>query len=242
MICADLDPTPKTSPSLSDPPTIPTHELINSNGGHGYFRQLDVVDREAFEEVIHYAVEEVSPRKRLDIIVNNAGKAGLKPDTINEGIHTEDPDYAESIFKVNITCVWNGTRAAVIQMLKQDVEPFPCDLDVEQSLGDILSIEPERGSRGVIVNIGSLHGLVAGPSERELFLHSTIGSFPWKFLTTSMLLAAYSASKAAVINLSRAVACDYAKHRINCNSICPGCKYEPSSLPYPPFNRFDSSP
>jgi len=36
--------------------------------------------------------------------------------------------------------------------------------------------------------------------------------------------AAYSASKGGVINLTRTVAADYAKHRINCNAICPGCE------------------
>ena len=34
--------------------------------------------------------------------------------------------------------------------------------------------------------------------------------------------AAYCASKGAVLNLTRQVALDYAKHRIHCNALCPG--------------------
>jgi NAD(P)-dependent dehydrogenase (short-subunit alcohol dehydrogenase family) len=44
-----------------------------------------------------------------------------------------------------------------------------------------------------------------------------------EILTTCV--ASYSASKAAVANLSRNVAMDYAKENIHCNAICPGRKY-----------------
>jgi len=37
-------------------------------------------------------------------------------------------------------------------------------------------------------------------------------------------LASYSASKGAIANLTRQVACDYGKHKIHCNAICPGCR------------------
>ena len=35
--------------------------------------------------------------------------------------------------------------------------------------------------------------------------------------------AAYSAAKAAVVNLTRVTALDYADDAIRCNALCPGC-------------------
>lgn len=56
----------------------------------------------------------------------------------------------------------------------------------------------QQGS-GSIVNISSVNGLVSEP-----------------------FLAVYSASKGAVVMLTRGIALDYAKQGIRCNAICPG--------------------
>ncbi|KPM41157.1 hypothetical protein AK830_g5409 [Neonectria ditissima] len=55
------------------------------------------------------------------------------------------------------------------------------------------------GDRGWIINMSSIFGLVGGRSN-----------------------CSYAASKAAVSNLTRQVALDYAPHGIHCNAICPG--------------------
>jgi NAD(P)-dependent dehydrogenase (short-subunit alcohol dehydrogenase family) len=52
---------------------------------------------------------------------------------------------------------------------------------------------------GSIVNMSSINGLVSEP-----------------------FLAVYSASKGAVVMLTRGIALDYAKTGIRCNAICPG--------------------
>ncbi|KAI0965460.1 NAD(P)-binding protein [Xylaria arbuscula] len=57
----------------------------------------------------------------------------------------------------------------------------------------------ESGQGGWIINIASIYGLLAGS-----------------------VIPSYAASKAAVVNLTRQVALDYAQHKIHCNCICPG--------------------
>lgn len=56
-----------------------------------------------------------------------------------------------------------------------------------------------KSGRGSIVNMSSVNGLVSEP-----------------------FLSVYSASKGAVVMLTRGIALDYAKTGIRCNAICPG--------------------
>ncbi|KAI1429210.1 NAD(P)-binding protein [Xylaria sp. FL1777] len=57
----------------------------------------------------------------------------------------------------------------------------------------------KSGHGGWIINIASIYGIVGG-----------------------RIIPSYAASKAAVVNLTRQVALDYAEHKIHCNVICPG--------------------
>ena len=56
-----------------------------------------------------------------------------------------------------------------------------------------------KQGKGAIVNISSVNGLVSEP-----------------------FLSIYSASKGAVVMLTRGIALDYAKQNIRCNCVCPG--------------------
>jgi NAD(P)-dependent dehydrogenase (short-subunit alcohol dehydrogenase family) len=68
------------------------------------------------------------------------------------------------------------------------------------AIGQMLKQEPlETGSRGKIVNIASCAALIGRGKHH-----------------------AYSASKAAVVNLTRNLAVMYGPQRINVNSVCPG--------------------
>ena len=63
------------------------------------------------------------------------------------------------------------------------------------------------GGGGSIINTGSQLSMVAAPS-----------------------FAAYCATKGAILNLSRAMALDYAKHNIRVNTLCPGAVATPRRL------------
>ena len=56
-----------------------------------------------------------------------------------------------------------------------------------------------KATDGCVINVGSIYGLVAGPNA-----------------------TAYAAAKAAVANLTRSVAVDYADEGVRVNGICPG--------------------
>lgn len=62
-----------------------------------------------------------------------------------------------------------------------------------------------ENGKGNIVNVGSIAGLI-GPKNRAL----------------------YSATKGAMISLSRSLASDYADKNIRVNCVCPGMVYSPS--------------
>jgi len=82
----------------------------------------------------------------------------------------------ETIMKtlsVNVMGAMYLTRAAIVYMLKN--------------------------SRGSIINMSSVNGLVSEP-----------------------FLSVYSASKGALVMLTRGIALDYAKTGVRCNAICPG--------------------
>lgn len=87
--------------------------------------------------------------------------------------HEATDEIIERTLSVNVKGTIYASRAAIPYMLKQ--------------------------SRGSIVNIASVNGLVSEP-----------------------YLAIYSASKGAIVMLTRGIALDYAKQNIRCNCVCPG--------------------
>ena len=104
----------------------------------------------------------------LDAAVNNAGIAG----SFDHRLHQADDAMFERVLAVNLLGVWHCLKAEVEVMLPR--------------------------SRGAIVNIASVAGLIGAPKA-----------------------GAYTASKHAVVGLTKSAALDYAKLGIRVNAVCP---------------------
>jgi NAD(P)-dependent dehydrogenase (short-subunit alcohol dehydrogenase family) len=105
-----------------------------------------------------------------------------------------------------LDCVFNnaGIGGAIGSVMETEVEDWDFTFAVLVR-GVFLGIKhgaramKERGAGGSIINTASVAGLSGGAGP-----------------------AAYSACKAAVINLTRAAAVELAEHRVRVNAICPG--------------------
>ncbi|KXJ85707.1 gluconate 5-dehydrogenase [Microdochium bolleyi] len=91
--------------------------------------------------------------------------------------------------------VWDTTMAVNVRSVF---------LATKAVVAQMLRQEPHTATsggqhRGWIINLASIYGLVGG--RRNI---------------------SYAASKAAVVNITRQVALDYAEDKIHCNAICPG--------------------
>jgi 2-keto-3-deoxy-L-fuconate dehydrogenase len=100
--------------------------------------------------------------------------------------------------------VHNGT---VLEATEAEWD-FAFDLNAKAQFRMIRAFLPGMLAKGAgsIINMSSVAGPKKGPINR----------------------AVYSASKAAVVGLTKAVAADYVTHGIRCNAICPGTVDSPS--------------
>ena len=125
------------------------------------------------------------------------------------------------------------TDAAAIRQLAEEFGPldvlFNCAGVVHS--GDILSCSEQEWQFALDLNVTAMFHTVRAflpamlERQRGSIINmssvaSSVKGVPNRF--------AYSASKAAVIGLTRSVAADYVKQGIRCNAICPGTVESPS--------------
>lgn len=146
-----------------------------------------------------------------DVIKKRGGRAVCIPCDVQNGSQVESlvtrviSEFGRLDIMVNNAGVFAGLHTILDQteeqydaMMAVNVKGvwFGCKFAISQ----MLKQEPlETGSRGKIVNVASVAALIG------------LGRHP-----------AYSASKAAVVNLTRQLAVTFGPERINVNAVCPG--------------------
>ncbi|CAI1755765.1 SDR family oxidoreductase [Serratia bockelmannii] len=137
------------------------------------------------------------------------GPAGIRALTLNVTDPAAIAAAAEAIGPIDVLFNCAGVvHSGSILDCSEDQWAFALDLNVTAMFRMIRAFLPGMLARGKgsIINMSSVASSVKGVPNRF----------------------AYSASKAAVIGLTRSVAADYVTQGIRCNAICPGTVESPS--------------
>ncbi|MEL5298803.1 SDR family oxidoreductase [Serratia nevei] len=137
------------------------------------------------------------------------GCAGIRALTLNVTDPAAIAAAAEAIGPIDVLFNCAGVvHSGSILDCSEDQWAFALDLNVTAMFRMIRAFLPGMLARGKgsIINMSSVASSVKGVPNRF----------------------AYSASKAAVIGLTRSVAADYVTQGIRCNAICPGTVESPS--------------
>lgn len=221
IVNADLTPSPPVSPNYEatakargEDVLTPTVELINtryppqsSHTHRAVYVQCDVTSAASMEAAVQHAVTVFG---RLDIMCNNAGIARETTTAkYAQGescrIHETDEAVFDKDMAVNAKGVWLGMKFACRQMLAQ--EPHV------------------SGDRGWIVNIASILSVVGASGSTSYCASkgkSLVPAHSAQRPISNSYFSSSSPSPGAVLQMTKAVALEYARDRIHCASIAPG--------------------
>lgn len=121
--------------------------------------------------------------------------------------------YAQYVGQIDVLCNVAGYvhHGSVLDASEADWD-FSFDLNVKSMHRTIKAFLPGMLDRGTAEAGGSIINLSSGASS--------IKGVPNRYI--------YTATKAAVIGLTKAIAADFAPQRLRCNAICPGTVDSPS--------------
>ncbi|ASM74308.1 MULTISPECIES: SDR family oxidoreductase [Roseobacteraceae] len=144
--------------------------------------------------------------------INASGLAGLEGCTTHALDVLDGPavqSLCDRIGRINVlfNCAGVVHGGSILDMPEGDLD-FAFDLNVKAMVRTIRAVLPQMLDRrqGCIINMSSVASSIKGVPNRF----------------------AYSATKAAVLGLTKSVAADYVGQGVRCNAICPGTVQSPS--------------
>lgn len=152
-------------------------------------------------------------RAGYDVIATDSNAAGLdgldcRTARLNVLNDAEVQGFCDGLqVDVLFNCAGVVHGGTILEVTEAELD-FAFDLNLRSMVRTIRAVLPGMVARkqGSIINMSSVASAVKGVPNRF----------------------AYSASKAAVLGLTKSVAADFVGHNIRCNAICPGTVQSPS--------------
>ncbi|UKT65229.1 SDR family NAD(P)-dependent oxidoreductase [Pedobacter mucosus] len=176
-----------------------------SGAGSGIGRAIAITYAKEGAKVVVADINEEHANETVSLIKNSGGDAiAVKADSSKA---TENKRLIEEVVKqygrLDIAC--NNAGIGGPAKPTGDYEPEEWDSVIALNLNGVFYAckyeleQMEKNGGGSIINIASIHGQVAAPNS-----------------------PAYTASKHAVVGLTKNIAVEYAQKKIRCNAVGPG--------------------